>query len=107
MKILLGGYVNQENAYLLKWSNFGWEGSLSTGDQLSIIAGNIGLVLGFVIMLMITLNLVSNIGCMYNFGKKAVGIENLLRRKTNHKMFMFSMGQFKTFVTVYLIYCFT
>jgi len=52
---------------------------------------------------MITCNLVCNLPWMFNFGKKAVGIENLLRRKTNHKMFMFSMGQWKSFITIYII----
>ena len=32
MKILLGGYVNFENNYLLEWNNFGPEGTLSVGD---------------------------------------------------------------------------
>lgn len=103
MKILLGGVTNAENSYLFEWKNFGADGNLSMGDQLSIIAGNLGLILGLVLLVMITLNLVCDIKWMFNFGKKAVGIENLLRRKTNHKMLMFSMGQFRTFFTVFLI----
>ena len=32
MKMLIGGYVNNENNYLLEWGNFGPEGTLSLGD---------------------------------------------------------------------------
>ena len=56
---------------------------------------------------MISVNLVYDVKWMFNFGKKAIGIENLLRRKTNHKMFVFSMGQLKTFVVVYIIIYYT
>jgi hypothetical protein len=52
---------------------------------------------------MLGVNLVSNVPWMFNFGKKVVGTENILRRKTNHKWFLFTMGQFKTFVTIYII----
>ena len=50
------------------------------------------MILALVLLIMLTLNLVCDLKWMFNFGKKAVGIENLLRRKTNHKMFMFSCG---------------
>ena len=105
MKILIGGVVNTENSYLLEWKNFGPEGNLSVGDQISILIGIIGLMIGLLLLLMIAANLVMDLSWMFNFGKKAVGLENLLRRKTNHKMFMFSMGQFRTFLQVYII-CF-
>ena len=81
-----------ENNYLLEWKNFGPEGVLSAGDQISVIVGNLGLILALVLMCMISFNLVCDLKWMFNFGKKAVGIENLLRRKPNHKMFMFSCG---------------
>jgi hypothetical protein len=90
IKILLGGIVNSENQYLVNTSNFGPDGALSIGDQASVVLGNVGLLLGLIIMAMIAVNLVCDVSWMYNFGKKANGIENLFRRKTNHKMFMFS-----------------
>ena len=105
IKLLIGGYVNLEINYLIEWRNFGPSGSLSVGDQVSIIVGNVGIILAIVILCMICLNLICDIKWMFNFGKKLVGIENLFRRRTNHKMFLFSCGQIKTFVMVYII-CF-
>jgi hypothetical protein len=40
---------------------------------------------------------------MFAFGKKVVGLENILRRRQNHKWFLFTMGQLRTFTTVYVI----
>lgn len=103
LKILLGGIVNCQNDYLIEWSNFGPDGTLSAGDQISIIVGYLGLLIAFIIFGMLVVNLVSHVPWMFNFGKKVVGSENILRRKTNHKWFLFTMGQFKTFATIYII----
>ena len=62
-----------------------------------------GLLTAVVLLLMIACNLVMDLTWMFNFGKKVVGTENLLRRKTNHKMFLFSMGIWRTFITVSIV----
>lgn len=103
LKILLGGIVNNQNNHLLVWDNFGPNGILSTGDQISILVGNIGLWIALLIMLMICVNMVTEVKWCFGFGKKVVGIENILRRKQNHKWFLFSSGQIRTFITIYVI----
>lgn len=80
MKMLLGGITNAQNNNLLKWNNFGPNGTLSLGDQVSIIFGNLCLVLALTIMVMISVNLVYTPPWMFQFGKKAQGVENILRR---------------------------
>lgn len=32
IKLMLGGFVNMENNYLMTWSNFGPKGNLPAGD---------------------------------------------------------------------------
>ena len=61
------------------------------------------MITAVVILMMIAFNLVMDLTWMFNFGKKAVGIENLLRRKPNHKMFLFSMGIWRTFISASII----
>jgi hypothetical protein len=56
-----------------------------------------------IIVVMLTLQLVMDVKWMFAFGKKVVGLENILRRKQNHKWFLFTMGQLRTFTTVYII----
>jgi hypothetical protein len=103
MKILLGGITNTQNNALLEWKNFGSEGVLSSGDQFSIIFGNLCFLVALVLFTMIAISLVYTPSWMFMFGKKVQGVENLLRRKGNHKWFLFSMGQLKTFMMVYII----
>lgn len=81
MKLLIASIVNTQNSELLKSSNFGSNGNLSTGDQISIIIGLIGLLGAFVIYIMLVVTLFSHVPWIFNFGKKVKGIENILRRK--------------------------
>jgi len=56
-----------------------------------------------VLFVMLTVNLVTHVPWMFGFGKQVQGTENLLRRRTNHKWFLFTMGQMRTFLWVYII----
>lgn len=60
-------------------------------------------MLAMALLIMISVNLVYTPPWMFQFGKKVQGVENILRRKGNHKWFLFSMGQIKTFILVYVI----
>jgi hypothetical protein len=91
MKLLLAGIVNSQNNGLLVWGNFGPNGVLSAGDQWSIIIGNICLVIALILLTMMSVNLVYTPSWMFAFGKKAQGVENLLRRQANHKWFLFTL----------------
>ena len=93
IKILMAGIVNSQNYDLLKASNFGPNGYLSVGDQFSVVFGIACMIAALVLFVMISVNLTTDVPWMYNFGKKVVGIENILRRQTNHRWFMFSMCQ--------------
>jgi len=65
---------------------------LSAGDQISVILGYFGLIGTLVLFIMISVNLVCHVPWMFGFGKQVQGTENILRRKTNHKWFLFSIG---------------
>lgn len=103
LKILMGGIVNTQNADLLQAKNFGPNGILSAGDQFSVIFGYCGLVGALIIFIMLTVNLMVHVPWMFDFGKKVIGTEFILTRTANHKWFMFTMGQMKTFITIYII----
>jgi hypothetical protein len=68
-----------------------------------VLVGNFALLGAVGLFVMLVVNLMSHVPWMFAFGKKVVGIENIFRRKTNHKWFLFSMGQIKTFIWVYII----
>ena len=103
IKILMAGIVNSQNYDLLKASNFGPNGNLSVGDQFSMVFGIGCMICALVIFIMISVNLVTDVPWMFNFGKKVVGIENILRRQMNHRWFMLSIAQLQTFIWIYII----
>jgi len=63
----------------------------------------VGLIFVATLMIMLTINLVSD-GYVYNFGKQREGIDNIWRRRANHKWFLFTYGMYRRFAFVCLTY---
>lgn len=103
LKMLLTSFTNSQNEWLLTSKNFGVNGNLSTYDQFNIVFGYILFIVCMVIFIMLNINLMGDVPWMYSFGKRVQGRENILRRKANHKWFLFTMAQYRTIFSAMLI----
>ena len=92
MNFFMAGILNTQNKDLMKWTNFGPNGMLALGDQINLILGWVLLLGSLCLFVLLIVTLVVEVPWMYNFGKKVMGTENILRRKTNHKWFLFTMS---------------
>jgi len=92
MNFFMAGILNTQNADLMKWSNFGPNGMLKVGDQINLLLGWVLLLGSLTLFVALIVNIVCHVPWMFNFGKKVVGTEYILKRKTNHKWFLFTMA---------------